>query len=167
MYAIRSYYDSYSVDANIPFNDAGKIHFIPLKNNLTLIRPDVFSGRYQYSNMIYSTFAYSADGTPLTIKPITMIALDFELFQIENEDGLDWSRLELSQVELGSGAATTDEAVTVDLHDEAKTVITSYSIHYTKLYDDQHRWNGVFVHVMDNAWCGLDLLSEHAGNRVF
>ena len=114
--------DSYSVDANIPFNDAGKIHFIPLKNNLTLIRPDVFSGRYQYSNMIYSTFAYSADGIPLTIKPIMMIALDFELFQIENEDGLDWSRLELSQVELESGAATTDEAVSVDLQDEAKTV---------------------------------------------
>jgi len=114
--------DSYSVDANIPFNDAGKIHFIPLKNNLTLIRPDVFSGSFQYSNMIYNTFAYSADGTPLAVTPVLTSSLDFELFQIENEDGLDWSRLELSQVELGSGAATMDEAVSVDLQDEANSV---------------------------------------------
>jgi hypothetical protein len=112
---------SYFSKINLPNTESGMIHFISLKNNLTLVRPEVYSGGYCYSDISMGVVAYRADGAPLTVNPILFSCMDFELFSIEGDDSMDWARLEISQVELGSGAATKDEILTVSLQDEIKS----------------------------------------------
>jgi inosine-uridine nucleoside N-ribohydrolase len=112
----------YSGSVNIPFTEAGMIHFIPLKNNLTLILPAVYSGSFCSSYISDRLSAYRADGSLLTVKPILWNSTDFELFSVEDSDDTDWARLEISQVELTSGTAYYDEVVTVSLDDEIQSV---------------------------------------------
>jgi len=112
----------YSGSANIPFAESGMICFVPLKNNLTLVLPSVFSGSIRFSDISDRVSAYGADGSPLTVTPILVYSADFELFSVEGGDGADWARLEISEVNLGSGAAAEEERITVSLHDEIRSV---------------------------------------------
>ncbi|MDP3446616.1 MAG: nucleoside hydrolase, partial [Eubacteriales bacterium] len=61
---------SYFSKINLPNTESGMIHFISLKNNLTLVRPEVYSGGYCYSDISMGVVAYRADGAPLTVNPI-------------------------------------------------------------------------------------------------
>lgn len=113
---------SYSSTISLPNSKSGMIHFVPLKNNITLVRPEVYSGSYCYCDILMGVAAYGADGAPLIVNLVLTSCMDLELFSIEGDDDTDWSRLEISQVELGCAAATKDEILTVSLQDEIQSV---------------------------------------------
>ena len=111
MYAIRSYYDSYQVSASSKYPEEA-VKFIDY-----LMSPEILLlTAWGTNNEDCVTYTEDADGTRTFTDLVT-----------NNPDGLDYNTVRSLYM----------CAPLQVKYDEQMDVITSYSIHYTKLYEDR------------------------------